>query len=60
MGRHVTHDVCTEWSGQNAADDQRGDVFDMSHPSSTKNVVATATVMKNSAALTEPTTLRGA
>ena len=40
----MTYDVCAEWSGQNAADNQRGDVLDMRSPNSMKNVVVMTSV----------------
>ena len=55
---HVTRNVPAEWGGQNAAEISGTMCSTWAVPNSMKNVVATATVMKNSAALTEPITLR--
>ena len=56
----MTHDVCTEWSGQNAADDQVSNVFDVSYPQLDEECRCDGYGDENSAALTEPITLRGA
>ena len=53
--RHVLDDPAAEWRRQHAAKDERKEVVERHGAELRKNVVAAATVTKNSAVLTEPT-----
>jgi hypothetical protein len=59
-GRQAFGDVGPKRSCYNTSDDQPNSACSGASPRLRKNVVAAATVTKNSAVLTEPMTIRGA